>query len=143
MKDLKNTLFLKNLFFSLFLVTHFSCNRENQPKYEDYNEEDFLLVPGIVTKVTRTPIFARGWWYDYNIFYAYSLDSDTISVGKEMDVDMAVSEGEAIYILVHKYKKGLSFPTGRRITPNDEKVIQRYLKKSQDHGVKYFGIDEK
>jgi len=124
----------------LFQVT--GCKSEPRPKYEDYSPEDFSTVPGIVTKITRTPIYARGNWYEYNIYYAYNLDSDSILVGKEMDVDMAVREGDGIYILMLKNDKSVSFVADQRILPNHEEVINEYLKKSEEKGVKYYGVDD-
>ncbi len=126
----------------MFLLLMFSnCKSEAEPKYEDYDPEDFSMVPGIVTKRTKTPIIGP-WWNDYHIYYAYNLDSDTVSVGKEMDVNMAISEGDGVYILDHKTEENVSFLAGLRIAPHEEEIIERYLKKSKENGVEYFGIDE-
>ncbi len=124
--------------FLLFQVT--SCQSEIRPRYEDYSPEDFFAVPGIVTKITRTPIYARGNWYEYNVYYAYNLDSDSILVGRELDLDMAVSEGDGIYILVLKSDKNVSFVAGQRNLPSHQEVIDNYLKKSEEKGVKYYGV---
>ncbi|SFB75481.1 hypothetical protein SAMN04487891_10291 [Flagellimonas taeanensis] len=124
----------------MFQVT--GCKSEVGSRYEDYSPEDFLKVPGIVTKITRTSIYARGNWYEYNIYYAYNLDSDSILVGREMDVDMAVREGDGIYILMLKSDKNVSFMAEQRILPNHEKVVNDYLTKSKEKGVKYYGVDD-
>lgn len=124
----------------MFQVT--GCKSEPRPNYEDYSPEDFLTVPGIVTKITRTPVYARGNWYEYNIYYAYNLDSDSILVGREMDVDMAVREGDGIYILMLKNDKSVSFVAGLGILPNHQEIINNYLKKSEEKGVKYYGVDD-
>ncbi|MDC6386434.1 hypothetical protein PP180_13700 [Muricauda sp. SK9] len=76
------------------------------------------------------------------IYYAYNLDSDSILVGREMDVDMAVREGDGIYILMLKSDKNVSFMAEQRILPNHEKVVNDYLKKSEEKGVKYYGVDD-
>lgn len=131
--------FVKILFGSFLLLAVSNCKSEATPKYEDFNEEDFLMVPGIVIKRTRTPIIGP-WWNDYHIYYAYNLDSDTVLVGKEMDVELAVSEGDGIYVLVHKEDEDLSFLGGGRIVPNQEYIIENYLEKSKEHGVKYYGV---
>ncbi len=130
----------------LLLLAFSNCKIDEKPKYEDFNETEFNMVPGIVTKITRTPIIGNRphySWSEINIYYAYNLDSDTILVGKEMDVDLALKEGDGFYILVHKADKKISFIAGSRLLPSDQKIIENYLKKSKDHGVKYFGIDEK
>lgn len=98
------------------------------------------MVPGIVIKKTRTPIVGGRGWYEYNIHYAYNLDSDTVLVGKEMDVELAVSEGDGIYVLVHKEDENVSFLAGGRILPSQEHIIENYLEKSKEHGVKYYGV---
>jgi|TARA_E500000318_G_scaffold94771_1_gene94270 hypothetical protein len=140
-KNLSKYLFVIS-FFGVLLLVFSSCNEAKQLKYEDFDEEDFVLVPGIVTKITRTPIYARGDWYKYNVYYAYNLDSDSVSVGKKMDVDMAVNEGDGIYVLVHKEDEDISFLVGLRLKPNDEDIMEKYLRKSKDNGVKYFGVKE-
>ncbi len=98
------------------------------------------MVPGIVTKITRTPIYARGNWYEYNVYYAYNLKSDTILVGEEMDVDLALKEGDGFYVLVNKKDKGISFIAGPRLLPKDQKTLESYLLRSKDNGVKYYGV---
>lgn len=142
MKNLFKLLFLQVLLGSFLLFQVTGCKSEVGPRYEDYSPEDFLTVPGIVTKITRTPIYARGNWYEYNIYYAYNLDSDSILVGREMDVDMAVREGDGIYILMLKSDKNISFVAEQSIVPNHEKIINDYLKKSEEKGVKYYGVDD-
>lgn len=122
------------------MLTASNCKSEATPKYEDFNEEDFLMVPGIVIKKTRTPIVGGRRWYEYNIYYAYNLDSDTVLVGKEMDVELAVSEGDGIYVLVHKEDENVSFLGRGRIVPSEEHIIENYLEKSKEQGVKYYGV---
>ena len=39
--------FMKNILLILFVLTILSCNSEK--RYEDYNEEDFYEVQGIIT----------------------------------------------------------------------------------------------
>lgn len=125
------------------LVFVFSgCNQEQKPKYEDFDEDDFILVPGIVTKITRTPIYARGSWYEYNVYYAYNLESDIVLEGKEMDVDLALKEGEGTYILVHKRDNGISYIAGSHLLPKDQKILESYLRKSKENGVKYYRLEE-
>ncbi len=137
----------KNLCVTFSFIVNFlviaSCNQEQQPKYEDFNKKDFVLVPGIVTKITRTPIYARGRSNKYNIYYAYNLESDTILLGKEMDVDLALKEGDGFYVLVHKKDKDINFISGPRLLPKDQRILESYLRKSKESGVKYFGVDEK
>lgn len=142
MKNLLKSFFVKIFFGSLLLLTICNCKSDEKPKYEDFKEDDFIMVPGIVTKITRTPIFARGGWNEYNLYYAYNLDSDTILVGKEMDADLALKEGDGFYVLVLKNDREISFVAGPRLLPKDQRIIENYLKKSKAHGVKYYGIDE-
>ncbi len=141
MKNLFKTIYVI-LFLATNLLVFSSCKQERQVKYEDFNEEDFALVPGIVTKITRTPIYARGNLYEYNVYYAYNLESDTVLVGKELDVDLALKEGDGFYVLVHKNDMGISFIAGSHLLPKDQKILESYLLKSKENGVKYFGVDE-
>ena len=127
------------------LLTFSNCKSDEKPKYEDYDEAEFTMVPGIVTKITRTPIIGNRphySWSEINIYYAYNLDSDTVLVGKEMDVNLALKEGDGFYILVHKDDKDVSFVAGQRLLPSDQKMVDSYLKKSKEHGVKYYGVNE-
>lgn len=141
MKNLFNPLFFKILPGAFLLLMFSNCSRDQQPRYEDYNPEDFLMVPGIVVKRAKTPIIGP-WWNDYHIYYAYNLDSDNVLVGKAMDVNIAVDEGDGIYILVHKNEANVSFPAGLRILPSHKQIIEIYLEKSKENGVKYYGVDE-
>jgi hypothetical protein len=126
----------------VLLLVFSGCNDDHKPRYQDFDEDDFILVPGIVTKITRTPIYARGSWYQYNVYYAYNLESEIILEGKEMDVDLALKEGDGTYVLVHKREKGVSFVTGSQLLPKDQKILESYLKKSKENGVKYYGLEE-
>jgi len=131
---------MKFFLFACVVILLFSCGGDTLPKYEDYNEDDFRLVPGIITGITRTPI-AKGIYYKYNAEYAYNIDSDTILTGKEMDIDLAIREGDGIYVLVHKYNDSISFLAGARLTPKDQIILKNYLKKSEEHGVEYYGVE--
>lgn len=120
----------------------FSCKNKSELKYEDFNEDDFELVPGIITKIERKRTWiARGYQiFQYNARYAFNLVSDTILTGREDDIEMVINEGEGAYILVHKNDSSISFLAGLRLTPKDEIIVERYLQKSKDSGVKYFGV---
>ncbi|MBO6828641.1 MAG: hypothetical protein JJ876_03675 [Muricauda sp.] len=129
------------LLIGVFFLVFSGCKHDVTPKYEDFDEKEFVLFPGIVTKITRTPIYARGNKYEYNVYYAYNLESDTILVGKEMDFDLALKEGDGLYIFVHKKDKGISFIAGSHLLPKDEKILESYLKKSKENGVEYYGVE--
>ena len=120
----------------LFFIA--SCKGLGKPKYEDYNEEDFIAVQGIVYKVTRTPV-VRLLYYEVNAYYIYNLDSEHPKIGKEMDVPVVVEEGDPQVILIHKDDENISF-MGRGRTINRE-VLENYRKKSKEHGVDYYGVE--
>lgn|GEM_PF-3531215 len=124
------------------LLVFSGCKHDKKLRYEDFDEDDFILVPGIVTKITRTPIYSRGSWYEYNVYYAYNLESDIILEGKQMDVDLALKEGDGTYILVHKDDKGVSFIAGSNLLPKDQKILESYLRKSKESGLKYYGVED-
>jgi hypothetical protein len=129
---------MKKVLFGLFIIL--GCQNKEGLKYQDFNDDDFTNVPGIVTKITRTPIVAPRW-YEYNVFYAYNLTSDTVLIGKKMDANIVVNKGDGIYILVHKENPKISFIGQGRLVPNDEYIIQDYLKKSAENGVEFYGVD--
>ena len=127
------------------LLSISSCKSDKKPKYEDFDEDEFVMTPAIVTKITRAPVIGNRshyWWRSINVYYAYNLDSDTVLVGKEMDVNLALKEGDGFYILVHKDDKDVSFVAGQRLLLSDQKMVDGYLKKSKEHGVKYYGVDK-
>ena len=105
------------------------CSCSNREKrFEDYNEEDFILVQGIVTKITRTPII-RFVYYETNVHYIYDLDSDCPKRGIDFDVQYLGKEGGPAIILVHKYESGISFFGRGGILPQGKEVLEKYLSK--------------
>ncbi|WP_375325181.1 hypothetical protein [Flagellimonas sp. GZD32] len=142
MKNLSKLLFLNFLFWVLLLVFS-GCKNDRPLKYEDFDGDDFVQAPAVVTKITRTPIVgnkSQVRWDKYNVYYAYNLESDSILVGMEMDVELALSEGDGFYVLVHKKDQNISFIAGHRLLPRDKKILDDYLTKSKESGVKYFGV---
>ncbi|WP_139150375.1 hypothetical protein [Flagellimonas zhangzhouensis] len=129
----------------VLLLVFSGCKNDGPPKYEDFDENDFDQVPAVVIKITRTPIVGNSShfrWDEINVYYAYNLKSDSILIGKELDVDLALKEGDGFYVLVHKKDKDISFIAGHRLLPNDQKILESYLRKSKEKGVKYFGVEE-
>ncbi|NYJ27612.1 hypothetical protein [Allomuricauda sp. ARW1Y1] len=143
MKNLSKSI-TRFLSIGVLLLLFSGCKHDVTPKYEDFDEDDFLKVPAVVTKITRTPVVGNKShfrWDKFNVYYAYNLESDSILVGKEMDIDLALNEGDGFYIFVHKKDKGISFIAGSHLLPKDEKILERYLKKSKENGVKYYGVE--
>jgi hypothetical protein len=125
MKNVKqiiiSTIFLLACFF-------FSCNQKVK-RYEDYNEDDFYEVQGVVTNVVRrTNPFAPSNYK--TIFYDYHLELPTPLKGKEANVPFMWSQGDPIVILVHKEDTSISFTGYLGII--DEISIERYIIKTEN-----------
>lgn len=94
--------------FSLIvlLLILFSC--KNEKKYEDYNENDFQEVQGVITNVyfTSNPFDSP---HNKLMNYCYILSDSTVLKGKEKDFHLDWQVGQPIIILVHKKDPKINF----------------------------------
>ena len=115
--------------FSIIILTT-SCGKK---RYEDYNEDDFVEVQGIITKVKRTSsAFDNARRVD--IEFVYNLVDTNISYGKEDGIDLVLKYGQPIVVLVHKSDNKISF-FGRRGIIDEELLEIGYKKILQDNNL--------
>ena len=91
----------------LFAIV-FTLSSCNEKKYEDYNEDDFIEVQGLITRIKKTANPIDSEW-NKDITYAYNLDKEVINHGIERNVDLMFKIGQPIVILVHKEDEKISF----------------------------------
>ena len=91
--------------FIIFLI-FFSCSKDK--KYEDFNENDFYEVQGVITKVYRTPsVFDSS--YNMLMDYSYAVNDSIFLNGSEKEFYKAWSIGQPIVVLVHKNDFNINF----------------------------------
>lgn len=123
-------------FILLFIVFFTGCNT-NKKSYEDYAEDDFYSVQGIVTRVHSR--------YNYvdkfskrDLYYIYYLELDKPLKGYEAKTPYMIENGEPVEILVHKKDSSITFFGSRGIFK--EQVLLNYLDKCDEEG--YYGLDD-
>lgn len=126
---------MKKIFILFFIIT--SCNQKYKLAYEDYNDEDFLPVQGIITKVYKKGAINN--FIKKDIHFIYNLGKEKPSKGYEVYSPYILNEGEPAIILVHKDNDSISFFGSRGII--QKKLLLDYLKKCDlDNGI-YYGVD--
>lgn len=134
---------MKRLYFIvplLLTLVAVGCNDEpTKKKYEDYNEEDFVEVQGIVTKVEKQHGYQS---LVVNISYIYNLDQEKPTKGYEADSPFIPIEGGPAIILVHKDDENVSFFSQSGILDEEEEVLLSYLEKCEQMGGGYYGVDD-
>ncbi len=77
-------------------------------KYEDYDEDDFYPVQGIITKVTPT---SNPFDNPHNkvIYFDYNLEKITPLQGSESNINLMLKAGDPIIVLVYKANDEISF----------------------------------
>ncbi|WGH74128.1 hypothetical protein P8625_08335 [Tenacibaculum tangerinum] len=92
--------------FFIILLIFFSCSKEK--RYEDFNEEDFYEVQGIITNVYQTPsVFDSP--YNKSMNYSYSVNDSVFLNGSEREFYKAWVVGDPIVVLVHKNDSKINF----------------------------------
>lgn len=130
---------MRKLFFIICLV-FINCNESSVKRYEDYNEEDFIEVQGIVMRTVKKNNFQN--FIETDIHYIYNLGHEKPTVGKELKSDYMPHEGEPAIILVHKEDKNITFYGYSGILDEGEDVLLEYLKKCEEIGGGYYGVDD-
>lgn len=99
--------FKRIVFNCLFFIFLYSCGSVEK-KYEDYKENEFYEVQGIITK-----IFNSSDLFDSprvkTIFYDYHLELPVPIQGKEENIDLVLKAGDLIVVLVHEKDITVSF----------------------------------
>ncbi|APQ17991.1 hypothetical protein [Maribacter hydrothermalis] len=119
----------------LFLII--SCNKKEKLIYEDYNDEDFLPVQGIITKV-----FKKGAINNFikkDLHFIYNLEKENPSKGYEINSPYMLNEGEPVIILVHKNNDSISFFGSRGIIQKE--ILLNYLEKCDLDKRIYYGVE--
>nr|WP_299381222.1 hypothetical protein [Allomuricauda sp.] len=125
-----------NCFVLLALI--FLCCKGQTKKYEDYNDENFIEVQGIVVKSKRQTDFKNV--IKSSIYFIYNLNKERPDIGYEINSPFLLHEGEPAIILVHKNDEKISFFGARGMINED--VLLSYLEKCHQTGGGYYGIDE-
>lgn len=128
---------MKKLCFILTLLLIVGCN-DGKKSYEDYIEEDFIEVQGIVTKVEKKHNHQN---LIVNISYIYNLGLDTPTKGVELNSPFIPIEGGPAIILVHTNDKTITFFSHSGILDKEEEVLLNYLEKCEQNDGGYYGID--
>ena len=93
------------LILLLFIALIYSCGEK---KYEDYNENDFNEVQGVISKVkpSSNPFDSSRVT---DIEYFYYLRKKEPFRGGEKNIDLYLNPGQPIVILVHKKDSTINF----------------------------------
>ncbi|PCE64895.1 hypothetical protein [Sediminicola luteus] len=124
-----NSKTLRSQFPTLLLLTIgliSSCNSEKT--YEDYDEDDFVEVQGIITKCIPARTFRA--YSGNNIYFLYHLDKEPPLKGKELKSRFIPTEGNPAIILVHKKDSTVAFFGANGII-DSEAINTFYLKLKQ------------
>lgn len=94
--------------FSFFLMVIFFLSCTKEKRYQDYNENEFYEVQGIITKVYQTSsVFDES--YNKLMDYTYAINDSVFLEGKEKGFYKAWNIGQPIVVLVHKKDSSISF----------------------------------
>lgn len=126
---------MKKIIILFFIIV--SCNQKDKLNYEDYNDEDFLPVQGIITKVYKKGAINN--FIKKDVHFIYNLEKEKPSKGYEIYSPYILNEGEPAIILVHKDNDSISFFGGRGII--QKKILLDYLKKCDLDNGTYYGVD--
>ncbi len=126
---------LVKVVIALFLVT--SCNYFSEKRYEDYDENDFIEVQGILVKSIRNTVYPDG--FEADLYFIYNLDQDKPTTGYELGTPyIGLADGDPITILVHRKDPGISFYGSSGII--EEEVLLDYLDKCAKIDGDYYGV---
>ena len=128
-------LHLKPFGILLLVAVCLSCDEKS---YEDYDENDFIEVQGILIRTIRKNTFPNN--VNADLYFIYNLDQDHPDTGQEKGTPyMGLSDGDPITVLVHKEDSEISFFGSGGIT--QEEVLLEYLDKCAQIGGDYYGVD--
>ncbi|MDO6854122.1 hypothetical protein Q4599_11075 [Cellulophaga lytica] len=128
----------KFLIISLILLFQ-GCKEQSIKSYENYNEEDFVEVQGLIIKVEKEFAYQNR---KVDVTYIYDLEKDKPTVGHEKNTPFIPMVGQPKVILVHKYENNVTFLGGNTYVEDENDLIKKYLEKSDRFGVEYYGVDQ-
>tara|TARA_R110002049_G_scaffold125135_1_gene280744 strand:- start:921 stop:1331 length:411 start_codon:yes stop_codon:yes gene_type:complete len=128
----------KFLIISLIILCH-GCKEQSTKNYEDYNEEDFVEVQGLIIKVQKEFAYQNR---KVDVTYIYDLEKEKPTIGHEKNSPFILMAGEPKVILVHKYEKNVTFLGGNTYVEDENDLVRKYLEKSDRFGVEYYGVDQ-
>ncbi|APU11054.1 hypothetical protein IZU89_07495 [Cellulophaga lytica] len=126
------------LIISLIVLFH-GCREKSTKNFEDYNEEDFVEVQGLIIKVEKEFAYQNG---KVDVTYIYDLEKDNPTIGHEKDSPFIPMVGEPRVIMVHKYEENVSFLGINNYVEDENGLIKKYLEKSDRFGAEYYGVDQ-
>ncbi|OWW25456.1 hypothetical protein B4Q04_07505 [Zobellia sp. OII3] len=127
-------------FLIISLILLFSgCKEQSIKSYEDYNEEDFVEVQGLIIKVDKEFAYRNR---KVDVTYIYNLEQDKPTVGHEKNSPFIPMVGEPKVIMVHKYEDNVSFLGVNTYVEDENDLVKKYLEKSDRFGVEYYGVDQ-
>ncbi|MBQ4915590.1 hypothetical protein J8L85_14135 [Maribacter sp. MMG018] len=129
----------KFLIISIILL-YYGCKEQSIKSYEDYNEQDFVEVQGLIIKVEKEFAYQNR---KVDVTYIYNLEKDKPTVGHEKNTPFIPMAGQPKVILVHKYEENVTFLGGNTYVEDENDLIKKYLEKSARFGVEYYGVDQK
>jgi hypothetical protein len=101
------------------------CN--NEKSYEDYDEDDFVEVQGIITKCIPAKSFRA--YSGNNIYFLYHLDKAPPLKGKELKSRFIPTEGNPAIILVHKKDSSIAFYGASGVI--DKEILHKFYHKER------------
>ena len=129
----------KKIYFGVLIVfLVISCKELTIKRYENYNEDDFIEVQGIVTKTVGRKTLQNTARND--IYFVYNLNKERPDVGFELKSPYVLNNGGPVIVLVHKKDSDVSSFGARGILNED--VLLSYLEKCEEMGGGYFGVDK-
>jgi len=138
-RPLCNILTMRNFLIISLIVLFHGCREKSTKNFEDYNEEDFVEVQGLIIKVEKEFAYQNG---KVDITYIYDLEKDNPTIGHEKDSPFIPMVGEPRVIMVHKYEENVSFLGINNYVEDENGLIKKYLEKSDRFGAEYYGVDQ-
>jgi len=126
------------LIISLIVLFH-GCREKSTKNFEDYNEEDFVEVQGLIIKVEKEFAYQNR---KVDVTYIYDLEKDYPTIGYEKDSPFIPMVGEPRAIMVHKYEDNVSFLGINTYVEDENDLIKKYLEKSDRFEVEYYGVEQ-
>tara|TARA_R110002167_G_scaffold258239_2_gene464826 strand:+ start:759 stop:1166 length:408 start_codon:yes stop_codon:yes gene_type:complete len=121
----------------LFLLL-IGCKEQSTKNYEDYDENDFIEVQGILIKSIRNTVYPDG--FEADLYFIYNLDQDKPNTGYEKGTPyIDLYNGDPITVLVHRENSEISFYGSSGIIEED--ILLEYLDKCVQIGGEYYGVD--
>ncbi|WP_147296434.1 hypothetical protein [Lutibacter oceani] len=108
------------------MISLISCNEKKS--YEEYDENEFYEVQGIITSEKRTS-YPFDEYYVKDIKFDYFINGEKLLHGYENNLDFInLSKGLPIIVLVHKQNEKISFFGRAGVIDNLTETERNYFK---------------